>query len=335
MTDEHARIEELLSSMQDGAATPDEVAQVQRHLATCAQCRATAAAFEQIDRQVKRYLMATPVPEMASSWRSEPLVAVAPRRRGNMGHWRVTTVGLSLIFALLFAGTALTFFTRDGQQEVTQVGNVPSAGAVAFAVTATQESTGTSFSTAASAVPAAAAAPAASAAAAGGTAPSTARSAASAAPSAAASRASASAVASAAAGVPPPLAPAATPAASAPANGTATADSSIVNPTQAFRLNTATALTICRPECDAQAQSPEVLRRVVAALDRPLPPAPPVTPSPVTIPYVTLRFTLADGQVVDIGYYLQINVLQLPQGRGLVIAPEDLVTALAGAVAPR
>src|SRR6187402_162997 len=80
MTDEHARIEELLSSMQDGAATPDEVAQVQRHLATCAQCRATAAAFEQIDRQVKRYLMVTPVPEMASPWRNEPLVAVAPRR---------------------------------------------------------------------------------------------------------------------------------------------------------------------------------------------------------------------------------------------------------------
>jgi hypothetical protein len=78
-----------------------------------------------------------------------------------------------------------------------------------------------------------------------------------------------------------------------------------------------------------------VLRRVVAALDRPLPPAPPVPPSTVTIPYVTLRFTLADGQVVDIGYYLQINLLQLPQGRGLVAAPEDLIAALAGAVAPR
>ena len=87
MTDEHARIEELLSAMQDGAATPEEVALVQRHLATCAQCRATAAAFEQIDRQVRRYLIATPVPEMAAPWRNEPLVVVAPQRRGSPGHW--------------------------------------------------------------------------------------------------------------------------------------------------------------------------------------------------------------------------------------------------------
>jgi hypothetical protein len=53
----------------------------------------------------------------------------------------------------------------------------------------------------------------------------------------------------------------------------------------------------------------------------------------VTIPYVTLRFTLADGQVIDIGYYLQINQLQLPDGRPPVAAPPDFVAALAG-VAP-
>ncbi|MFN8517688.1 MAG: zf-HC2 domain-containing protein, partial [Chloroflexia bacterium] len=139
MTDEHARIEELLSAMQDGAATPEEVAQVQRHLATCAQCRATATAFEQIDRQVKRYLMATPVPEMASPWRNEPLIVVAPRRRGNPGHWRATTVGLALIFALLFAGTALTFYQRNAGREV-DLGSGPSTAAQAFAVTATRES---------------------------------------------------------------------------------------------------------------------------------------------------------------------------------------------------
>lgn len=117
--------------------------------------------------------------------------------------------------------------------------------------------------------------------------------------------------------------------------GTASADASLVNVTREFRLETATALTICRPACDEQAQAPDVLRRVVAALDQPLPAAPPVPPSTVAIPYVTLRFTLANGQVADIGYYLQINVLQLPQGRGLVAAPTDLVAALAGAVAPR
>jgi hypothetical protein len=109
----------------------------------------------------------------------------------------------------------------------------------------------------------------------------------------------------------------------------------MVNPAQEFRLNTATALTICRPACDEQAQPPDVLRQVVAALDQPLPPAPPVSPSTVTIPYVTLRFTLADGQQVDIGYYPQINQLQLPDGRPPVVAPVELVAALAGAVAPR
>jgi hypothetical protein len=368
MTDEHARVEELLSAMQDGAATPEEVTLVQRHLATCAQCRATAAAFDQIDRQVRRYLMATPVPEMVSPWRNEPLVVVAPRRSGSPGHWRATTVGLALIFALLFAGAALTFYQRTTPQEA-QVGQATAIAAQAVAVAATRESA-TSFS-----VPAASQAPASAAAAAGAAAPSAARAAAAAPASAAASSAAASSVAprpsaaasaaaasaaassagatgggaasaapsaavsaaaSAAPALPPAVAtPAPTPTAAPSTKSTATTDSAAFNPTQAYRLDTATALTICRPACDEQAQPPDLLRRVVAALDQPLPPAPPVPPSTVTIPYVTLRFTLADGQMVDIGYYLQINQLQLPDGRPPVVAPAELVAALAGVVAPR
>ena len=59
--DECAHIEEILSAMQDGAATPEERAQAERHISGCARCQATATAFGQIDRQVRRYLMATPV----------------------------------------------------------------------------------------------------------------------------------------------------------------------------------------------------------------------------------------------------------------------------------
>lgn len=95
------------------------------------------------------------------------------------------------------------------------------------------------------------------------------------------------------------------------------------------------ALTICRPACDASTQPGELLRQVVATLDRPLPPAPPVPPATVTIPYVTLRFVLADGRTIDIGYYLQINELQLPDGKGLVVAPPEFVAAVAGVVVPR
>ncbi len=100
-------------------------------------------------------------------------------------------------------------------------------------------------------------------------------------------------------------------------------------------MDTATALTICRPACDASAQPAELLRQVVAALDRPLLPGPPVPPATVTIPYVTLRFALADGRTVDLGYYLQINELQLPDGKGLVMASPEFVAAVAGIVAPR
>ena len=341
MTDEHARIEELLSSMQDGAATPEEAAQVRRHLAACARCRATAAAYQQIDRQVRRYLMATPVPEIATPWRNEPLVTVAPRGRGNLGHWRVTTVGLALIFVLLFAGTALTFFNRNNNPEAGQAsGGVPAA----VNLTGTQE---TSIALAAPSAAASAAASAAPAAAAGAAAPSpAARSAASTAPaaSAAASAAAstrpasaaasaASASAAAAAVIPTAQPPVGAP--PAPQGTPAATDSAQVNPVQIFGLNTATALTLCRPDCQAAVQSPEVLRAVVAALDRPLSAAPPLPTSAVPFDVVTLRFTLPDGGEIDVGYFTELGVLELPESRGLVAAPPELASALAGVLPPR
>ena len=108
-----------------------------------------------------------------------------------------------------------------------------------------------------------------------------------------------------------------------------------MNPTQVFGLNTATALTLCRPDCQGAAQSPEVLRAVVAALDRPLPAAPPLPTSTVPFDVVTLRFTLPDGREINIGYFTELEVLELPESRGLVAAPPELAAALAGVLPPR
>ncbi|HEY8599567.1 MAG TPA: zf-HC2 domain-containing protein, partial [Thermomicrobiales bacterium] len=106
--EECAQIEETLSAMQDGAATPEERARAERHIVGCARCQATTAAFGQVDRQVRRYLMATPVPEIGTPWRAEPLVLLQ-RRGTKLGHWRVTAVGLAAIFVMLLTASILTF----------------------------------------------------------------------------------------------------------------------------------------------------------------------------------------------------------------------------------
>ncbi len=185
MTDEHTRIEELLSAMQDDAATPEDTALVERHLATCARCRATASAFAQVDREVRRYLMATPVPEIAAPWRAEPLLAASARPRTSSGHWRITTVGLALVFVLLLAGTALTFFTmRDTGRDVALTTGGSTAIAAQAALPTPSRESSAAFAAPASAAASAAASSAASARAASGAA-------ASAAPSAAAAAAAA------------------------------------------------------------------------------------------------------------------------------------------------
>src|SRR5215208_7511190 len=66
---ECARIEELISALQDGAATPAEREQVERHVAGCDSCRATLAAFLRNDALLARYLQTTPVPAIGAPWR--------------------------------------------------------------------------------------------------------------------------------------------------------------------------------------------------------------------------------------------------------------------------
>ncbi len=314
--DECAHIEELLSAMQDGAVTPEERARAGRHINGCARCQATAAAFGQVDRQVRRYLMATPVPEIGAPWRTEPLVL--PQRRGtSAGHWRVTAVGLAAIFVMLLTASILTFrpFANNQQQ----------SASIARPTVAADTSGG-----APAAAPAASSAPAA-------------RQSASAAPTAAAA---AAAIQSAPTREAARSANSAAPATAAAAGGAAATGTrqqapmaaggvAQFNPTQLFQLADSASLTVCRPDCETQPQ-PEALRAtVVASLNRPLTTVAPSSPTAEPERYLTLRFTLKNGQQVDIGYYPQAQRLQLPNGRGLVVSPPELATALAEVIPPR
>jgi len=297
--DECAHIEELLSAMQDGAVTPEERARAERHINGCARCQATAAAFGQVDRQVRRYLMATPVPEIGAPWRTEPLVL--PQRRGtSAGHWRVTAVGLAAIFVMLLTASILTFrpFANNQQQSASIARSTVAADTLGGAPAA---------------APAASSAPAAG-------------QSASAAPTAAAA---AAAIQSA------PTREAARSANSAAPATAAAAGGAQFNPTQLFQLADSASLTVCRPDCETQPQ-PEALRAtVVASLNRPLTTVAPSSPTAEPERYLTLRFTLKNGQQVDIGYYPQAQRLQLPNERGLVISPPELATALAEVIPPR
>ncbi|CAA9586081.1 MAG: hypothetical protein AVDCRST_MAG18-3853 [uncultured Thermomicrobiales bacterium] len=310
-TAECARIEELISARQDRAASPDERAQVERHIAGCDRCRATAAAFGRVDHEVRRYIGATPVPEIAAPWRSEPFARPVHRGEG-LGHWRATTVGLAAIFALLFTASLLAFrpFATERPQSASFANptvvaatdnSAPEAGQVAVAVP-----------TAAIAAAPVQPAPTQGAAA---------RSANSAAPAAAP-----------AAGAAAPAAPAATSTRMAAPMGGATMQ---LNPAQLFQLASTDTLLLCQPDCNGAPQ-PETLRAaVVAAINRPLAPIPPATAPGPPEPSVTLRFTSASGRSIDVGYYPQSQRLQLPNGRGQVTAPPELVSALDGVIAPR
>lgn len=115
-----AHIEALLSARLDGAATPTEVAEIARHLDDCADCQATATAFTHVDRRVRTYLRATPVPEIAAPWHTAPQT-----RRLAIG--RPATLALTTLL-LLIVGAVLSFgpLNRDARPSQ-QVGAPQSA----------------------------------------------------------------------------------------------------------------------------------------------------------------------------------------------------------------
>lgn len=316
--DECAHIEELLSALQDGAATPEERAQVERHIAGCARCQATAAAFGRVDRQVRRYLMATPVPEIAAPWRSEPLVL--PQRRGErLGHWRVTVVGLAAIFVMLLTASILTFrpFANDRQQ---------SAGFANPTIAADTRGGAPAAAPAASSAPANSAPTAAVAAAPVQPAPTR----------EAAARSASGAVA-------PATAAAAAAASGAPAaTGTrqqapmAAGVVEQINPAQRLRLSEAAELTICRPSagwCDTQPRSAEEQANIVALLNRPLARlAPPTATGSDQVVVLTFRFASGEQQILVYQYTTQR--LTLPGNVDVQASPE-LATTLAAITTPR
>lgn len=96
-----AHIEALLSARLDGAATPTEVAEIARHLDDCADCQTTATAFTHVDRRVRTYLRATPVPEIAAPWHTAPQT-----RRFAIG--RPAMLALTTLLVLV-VGAVLSF----------------------------------------------------------------------------------------------------------------------------------------------------------------------------------------------------------------------------------
>ncbi len=321
-SDECARIEELISAQQDGGASPEERAQIERHVAGCARCQATAAAYGQVDRQVRRYLMATPVPELAAPWRNEP-VPLPVRRGEGLGHWRATAVGLAAIFALLFTASILAFRPLAPTQSETTGGRPP-------ADSAERGSAPVAAQVAATSTPALAAAPAAAPQPTAAPPQPTAAAASRGASAVAAATRAAASPAGAAGGVP---APASTRAAAPQAGAVSEAP---INPAQLLRLKEATELTICRPGagwCDSQPRTAVEQAAIVAALDRSLPQlAPPTATGSDQLVVMTFRF--ASGEERVLAYHYPTQRLTLPGDVDVQGSPE-LASLLAGIVTPR
>jgi len=329
---DHDRVEELLSALQDGAATPAEEALVARHLAGCVRCRATAAAYQRVNERVVAYLRATPVPELTPTWRA---AADRPAGRwtigGGRGGLRVALVGVATILLLLLGTSAIVqrAGNRAGQTAESRADAGQATGATAPARSAAGATAAATTAAAAMApAPTAAAAaattsappPAAAAAAAG---PTTVAAQPAAPPAPAAATRAATTAPSAAGGAAPPAgtAPAAAPAAA-----------TRINPVQRYGLASAASLTLCLPLCEAEPRPEELREAVVRALDRDLAPAgPPREPggSPIT-----LQFALGDGRLVDIVYDRGARLLRLPDGGGYLVAPPELADALAGLISP-
>ena len=307
-----ARIEELISAQMDGATTPEEDARIARHLGDCADCRTTALAFERVDREVGAYLRATPVPAIGTPWRDRqrPPLAIP----GRVARWYPATLALTTILMLAVA-SVLTFTTFGGDRRQRQETSAPQSAYT----TGGGAASSTAPSTAASA------APTATAAAAPAAAPALA-------PTAAARNATTNGRSPAASDGSTPAAstaPGAAPS-SAPALGGALPTT--FDPVESLRLDTATSVAVCQPDCASWPRGAATFERIIVALNAALPIADAPTMQGDTATAL-LRFTLADGTRTELRYLppgadLADGRLQLPDGR-FVIAPAALGEALA------
>jgi predicted anti-sigma-YlaC factor YlaD len=105
----------LLSARQDGEATIDELALLERHLASCPDCRHRAVAMDGLDRVV-RLQPADAVPDLTSAIMAAVPDAVDPRL--SAARWSLVVVALAqIVLALpsLFVGGSgdATHATRE------------------------------------------------------------------------------------------------------------------------------------------------------------------------------------------------------------------------------
>ena len=320
-TPECDQIEELLSALQDGAVTPAEQARVERHLADCADCRASAAAFQRVDERLRHYLQLTPVPPIAAPWRQERPGFAGWLALFGSGRARVTLAGVTTVLILVVAARLLT--GGPGGKTTESATDNGAAPQILSATAAAGAAVPASGSGAASAQPTAVAglaanAPAGKAASGASDTPTQApppRAAAGVAPAASPNaRANAPAAAAGAA-------PAASPAFSA----------ATINLAQRYNLASAASLILHTAATADMPLSADQQAAVVRALDAPVASRAATPPAGGT---TELHFAFAGGQEVVLTYEPLTDTLRLPDGSAFA-APPTLAAVLMTIEAPR
>ncbi len=131
---DHTRAEELFSAYIDQRTTADEQAFVERHVATCAACRAQL----QATRSMVAALKAMPVVKAPRSFVLPKSMAKQPKP--SIFNWypalRLATVMAAVAFVLVFAGDLLTMRPNGGGNVVM---SIPSTAAEAPAPVAPEQ----------------------------------------------------------------------------------------------------------------------------------------------------------------------------------------------------
>jgi predicted anti-sigma-YlaC factor YlaD len=125
---------DVLSARLDGEATADELAVVDRHLASCAACADFAASLTAIDR-VTRLTPAEPVPDLAGAvMAANPPVVRDPRREA--ARWSLVVVALAQLVVAL--PSLLTGPNGNSVHATRELGSWSAALAVGLLVAAWQ-----------------------------------------------------------------------------------------------------------------------------------------------------------------------------------------------------
>jgi predicted anti-sigma-YlaC factor YlaD len=125
---------DLLSARLDGEATADELAVLDRHLASCADCSTFASSLAGLDR-VTRLIPAEPVPDLVGAvMAAHPALARDPQREA--ARWSLVVVALAQLVIALPA--LLTGSGGDTAHTTRELGSWSAALAVGFLVAAWQ-----------------------------------------------------------------------------------------------------------------------------------------------------------------------------------------------------